>query len=117
MCIRDRAPGHAQSRISLARLYQRTGKVDLALREAERAQSLDPNDYRAHLVEALIRDAAGEGEAAVAAAERALALRPDDRQAQAVSARWRKRLGMPPRERTAPTARPEPTGDDDGDDE
>ena len=112
------APDHAQSRISLARLYQRTGKQDLALREAGRAQSLEPNNYRGHLVEALIRDAAGEGEAAVAAAERALALEPGDRQAQAISARWRKRLGMPARERAAPAGRrPEPGGDDGGEDE
>jgi hypothetical protein len=113
------APDHAQSHISLARLYQRTGKQDLALREAERAQSLEPANYRGHLVEALIRDAAGEGEAAVAAAERALAHEPGDRQAQALSARWRKRLGMPPRERTAPATRPQPPGSgaDDGEDE
>ncbi|HEU5055335.1 MAG TPA: HTTM domain-containing protein [Kofleriaceae bacterium] len=111
------APDHASSRVSLARLYQRTGRGDLALREAQRAQSLEPADYRGHLVEAMIRDAAGEGEAAVAAAERALALEPGDRDASAISARWRKRLGMPPREPSAPATRREPAGDDDGDEE
>ncbi len=109
------APGHAQSHISLAGLYQRTGKIDLALREAQRAQTLEPGNYRGHLLEAMTHDAAGEGEAAVAAAERALELNPGDREAQGIASRWRKRLGMPPRERSAPAARPAPAGDEDGD--
>jgi hypothetical protein len=111
------APDHAQSHVSLAGLYQRTGKIDQALREARRAQSLEPANYRGHLVEARTRDAAGDGEAALAAAERALELQPGDREAQGIAGRWRKRLGMPPRERIArpPKAEPSPSGDEDGD--
>ena len=110
------APDHAQSHISLARLYQRAGKVDLALREAARAQSLEPRNYRGHLIEAMTRDAAGEGEAAIAAAERALELEPGERDAQAIASRWRRRLGMPPREPAGGgAAAPEPGGDEDGD--
>ena len=111
------APEHAQSHVSLAGLYQRTGKTDRALHEAARAQSLEPGNYRGHLVEARIRDAAGEGEAAVAAADRALDLNPMDREAQGISRRWRQKLGMPPRERTPrpPKSGPAPSGDEDGD--
>jgi len=98
------APDHAQSHVSLGNLYQMAGKNDLALREAERAQMLDPDEYRGYLLEAIIRDAAGEGHGAVAAADKALERKPGERQAFAIASRWRKRLGMPPPPR--PSDRP-----------
>jgi tetratricopeptide (TPR) repeat protein len=108
------APGHAQSHVSLGNLYQMTGKSDLALREAERAELLDPQSFRGYLLEAIIRDASGEGHGALAAAEKALERKPDERQAFQIASRWRRKLDMPPPQR--PSA-PSPTeqGDDEDD--
>ena len=107
-------PDHAQSHVTLGKLYMMTRKLDLALREAARAQSLEPGNYRGHLIEAMTRDAAGEGELALAAAERTLERKPGEEQAQAIADRWRKRLGKSPRERAAPLPRPtQPTGEED----
>jgi hypothetical protein len=101
--------------VSLGNLYQMAGKNDLALREADRAQLLDPDEYRGYLLEAIVRDAAGEGHAALAAAEKALARKPGERQAYAIASRWRSRLDMPPPPR--PSERPPEPRREDGEEE